>query len=57
MRRIKKNYYEKMFKKNFNKDWKSWKKRIAGRKFKDINHDFDKSFYRKFKSFDLFDYC
>lgn len=57
MRRVKKNYYEKMFKKNFNKDWKSWKKRIIRRKFKDINHDFDKSFYRKFKSFDLFDYC
>lgn len=46
-----------MFKKNFNKDWKSWKKRIVRRKFKDINHDFDKSCYRKLKSFDLFDYC
>lgn len=52
-----KKYYEKMFKYSFNKDWKSWKKRMIRRKFKNINNDFHKSYYRKYKAFNLYDYC
>lgn len=46
-----------MFKKSFNKDWKSWKKRIARRRFKNINKEFYKSYYKKYKPFDSYDYC
>lgn len=48
--------YEKMFKKNFNKDWKSFGKRRIRRRFKNINKHFDNSYYKKLRPFNLYDY-
>lgn len=46
-----------MFKYLFNKYYKSCIKKIIRRKLKNINNDFHKSYYRKYKAFNLYDYC
>ena len=47
---------QKLLKYIFKKNWKSYKKRIIRRRFKNINKDFYKSYYKKMKIKIYFDY-